>query len=204
MANTSVESQIDKIIEKSTEGLEEDPDHAESVEEESEQDEQQEQQECDEAEADSGDEPENIENINVEVFNIALHQYLKLNEEINVLLTSLKERNKKKKELAQTLSSFLQQNKVQTVNLGGSYKGKFLENTVSYKTTGFTKRAITEAIHDELKEDDEIFTKVMSAISSRTKSVESWNIKLRSEKKPSTKIAKAKSKIEMAEELLNE
>jgi hypothetical protein len=204
MANTSVESQIDKIIEKTTEGLEEDPDHAESVEEQSKQDEQQEQQECDEAEADSGDEPENIENINVEVFNIALHQYLKLNEEINVLLTSLKERNKKKKELAQTLSSFLQQNKVQTVNLGGSYKGKFLENTVSYKTTGFTKRAITEAIHDELKEDDEIFTKVMSAISSRTKSVESWNIKLRSEKKPSTKIAKAKSKIEMAEELLNE
>ena len=47
----------------------------------------------------------------VDGFNTALHQYLEIEEEVKVLLTALKQRNQKKKELGLSLSSYLQDNK---------------------------------------------------------------------------------------------
>ena len=145
-----------------------------------------------------------VDDKNVEVFNIALHQYLTIEEEIKALLIAIKDRNKKKRQLGESLSTYLQANQVSTVKLGGSYKGKKLENTVSYNKTGFTKASVTEAIHNELKEDDEIFAKVMESISRKTILKEIWKIKIVNEKQGVSKLDKAKTKIDIAEELLNE
>ena len=65
-----------------------------------------------------------IDSQNIEVFNIALHQYLKIDEEIKVLLEAIKLRNKTKKNLAETLGTYLRANEINNVKLGGTYKGK--------------------------------------------------------------------------------
>lgn len=43
------------------------------------------------------DDKSTIDSQNIEVFNVALHQYLKIDEEIKVLLEAIKLRNKTKK-----------------------------------------------------------------------------------------------------------
>ena len=145
-----------------------------------------------------------VDDKNIEVFNIALHQYLTIEEEIKALLIAIKERNKKKRQLGESLSTYLQAKQVTTVKLGGSYKGKKLENIVSEKKTGFTKISVTEAIYNELKEDEEVFAKVMESISRKTVLKEIWKIKIVNEKQGISKLDKAKEKIDIAEELLNE
>ena len=145
-----------------------------------------------------------VDDKNIEVFNIALHQYLTIEEEIKALLIAIKDRNKKKRQLGESLSTYLQAKQVSTVKLGGSYKGKKLENTLSEKKTGFTKTSVTEAIYNELKEDEEVFAKVMESISRKTVLKEIWKIKIVNEKQGISKLDKAKAKIDIAEELLNE
>lgn len=143
---------------------------------------------------------------NIEVFNVALHQYLKITEEIKALLEAVRERNKAKKQISETLSTYLQTNKIKSVSLGGSYKGKRIESEVSYTTTGFTKRNVAETLQEELKEDEELFAKIMQAISSRTFTKEIYKLKFVKEPKTKmgTKIDKAASKIKEAEELLGD
>lgn len=141
---------------------------------------------------------------NIEVFNVALHQYLKITEEIKALLEAVRQRNKAKQEISQTLRTYLQTNKIKSVNLGGSYKGRCIENDVSYTTTGFTKRNVVETLQEELKEDEDLFAKLMQAISSKTSTKEVHKLKFIKAPKVNvgTKIYKASSKIKEAEELL--
>ena len=143
----------------------------------------------------------NIET-NIEGFNTALHQYLEIEEEIKVLLNAIKLRNQKKKQLGLSLSTYLRENQIRNVNLGGTYKGKKLESVVTHKSTGFNKVSVTDAIYNELKNDDEVFSKIMEAISKKSVMEEIWKIKITSDKV--TKEKKEKNNISMAEELLNE
>ena len=142
-----------------------------------------------------------IEN-NIEGFNTALHQYLEIEEEIKVLLNAIKLRNQKKKQLGLSLSTYLRENQIRNVNLGGTYKGKKLESVVTHKSTGFNKVSVTDAIYNELKNDDEVFSKIMEAISKKSVMEEIWKIKITSDKV--TKEKKEKNNISMAEELLND
>ena len=57
---------------------------------------------------------------------------------------------------------------------------------------------------NELKEDEEVFAKVMESISRKTVLKEIWKIKIVNEKQAVSKLDKAKTKIDIAEELLNE
>lgn len=139
---------------------------------------------------------------NIEGFNTALHQYLEIEEEIKVLLNAIKLRNQKKKQLGLSLSTYLRENQIRNVNLGGTYKGKKLESVVTHKSTGFNKVSVTDAIYNELKNDDEVFSKIMEAISKKSVMEEIWKIKITSDKV--TKEKKEKNTISMAEELLNE
>ena len=139
---------------------------------------------------------------NIEGFNIALHQYLELEEEIKVLLNAIKLRNQKKKHLGLSLSTYLREHKISNVNLGGTYKGKKLESVVTHKSVGFNKVSVTDAIYNELKNDDEVFSKIMEAISKKSVMEEIWKIKITSDKVSKEK--KEKNNISMAEELLNE
>jgi hypothetical protein len=145
-----------------------------------------------------------VDETNVEGFNVALHQYLQIDEEIKTLLEAIKSRNQKKKQLALSLGSYLRTNQISTVNLGGSYKGKKLESVVSYSSKGFNKVSVTEALYNELKEEEDLFNKVMEAISNKSVMKEMWKIKITNEKQPKNKSEKEKNKISMAEELLNE
>ena len=139
---------------------------------------------------------------NIEGFNIALHQYLEIQEEIKVLLNAIKIRNQKKKHLGLSLSSYLRENKIRNVNLDGTYKGKKLESVVTHKVTGFNKETVTDAIYNELKEDEEVFAKIMESISKKSVMSEIWKIKITSDKVSKDK--KEKNNISLAEELLNE
>tara|TARA_Y100000389_G_C17441456_1_gene508825 strand:+ start:146 stop:691 length:546 start_codon:yes stop_codon:yes gene_type:complete len=139
----------------------------------------------------------------VDGFNTALHQYLEIEEEIKVLLTALKQRNQKKKELGLSLSSYLQDNKINNVNLNGSYQGKKLVSTVSTKSVGFNKVSVTEAIYDELKNDEDIFSKIMEAISKKSVIKEIYNVKIINEKAKSKK-EKIQDNLSTAEALLED
>lgn len=121
-------------------------------------------------------------NADVEVFNTALHQYLRLNEEIKTLMQAIKTRNEMKRNLSETLSNFLRTNQIKNVNLDGSYKGKRLENVVSTTATGFNRSTVTEAIYNELKEDSEIFERIMQALSRTSVMKEVWKLKIVEEK----------------------
>jgi len=200
----SVESQIDNLIEASMQTLStENGDNAETTNE-AENAESTENSET----TDTTNETTTVEtptpNIatNIEGFNTALHQYLELEEEIKVLLNAIKLRNQKKKQLGLSLSTYLRENQIRNVNLGGTYKGKKLESVVTHKATGFNKVSVTDAIYNELKNDDEVFGKIMEAISKKSVMSEIWKIKITSDKV--SKVSKEKNNIAMAEELLND
>jgi len=213
----SVEAEIDNIIEITTHNINETIDNNNNENNENNEDnEDNEDNESNEAnenneanEAIDTTENDNktvIDNQNIEVFNIALHQYLKINEEIKVLCEAIKIRNKTKKNLSDTLGTYLRANEIRNVNLGGSYKGKKLETKVTYSSKGFSKENVTKVLFNELKEEAEVFDKIMESISRTNVITEKWNLKIINEKQKSSKnkIEKAKDKIDIAEELLNE
>jgi len=181
----NIESQIDKLIETSMQTL-----NTVNSNEETET-----------TETNETTETTNI-TTNIEGFNTALHHYLELEEEIKVLLNAIKLRNQKKKQLGLSLSTYLRENQIKNVNLGGTYKGKKLESVVTHKATGFNKVSVTDAIYNELKNDDEVFGKIMEAISKKSVMSEIWKIKITSDKV--SKVSKEKNNIAMAEELLND
>jgi hypothetical protein len=188
----TVEAEIDNIIETTTQTLENTDDNSDTT--------------TNIVESIINDDKTAIDSQNIEVFNIALHQYLKIDEEIKVLLEAIKLRNKTKKNLADTLGTYLRANEIRNVNLGGSYKGKKLETKVTYTSKGFSKENVTKVLYDELKEEAEIFDKIMESMSRTNVITEKWNLKIVNEKQKSTttKSEKAKNKIDTAEELLNE
>ena len=186
-----IENEIDTIIESTTQNLD-----CESINDES-------------SNTETNSTKSNtieIDSQNIEVFNIALHQYLKIDEEIKVLLEAIKLRNKTKKNLAETLGTYLRANDINNVKLGGTYKGKKLESKVVYSSKGFSKENVTKVLYNELKEEAEIFDKIMESISKTNTITEKWNLKIISEKQKTanSKTEKAQNKIDMAEELLNE
>jgi hypothetical protein len=170
MTDTYIENEIDNIIEATTQEL----DNSDMtsintyIHQVQEQEQLQEQTSMNEAD--------------IEVFNTALHQYLRVNEEIKTLMDAIKTRNEIKKNLGETLSSFLKTNQIKNVNLDGSYKGKRLETVVSTTATGFNRATVTEAIYNELKEDQEIFDKIMQALSRTSVMKEVWKLKIVEEK----------------------
>jgi len=118
----------------------------------------------------------------IEVFNTALHQYLRINEEIKSLMAAIKERNDIKRKLGDTLSNYLKAKQIKKVNLDGSYKGKRLEVEVKTTNTGFNKTSVTEALLSELQEETELFDKIMRAISKTSVLKEVWKLKVIEEK----------------------
>lgn len=125
----------------------------------------------------------------VEVFNTALHQYLRVDEEIKSLMMAIKTRNEIKRNLSITLSGFLKAKQIKKVDLDGSYKGKRLEVEVKTSKPSFSREKVTEIMMNELREEQEIFEKIMTAISRTSVLREMYKIKVVEEKKaknPST------------------
>ena len=129
------------------------------------------------------DQPSALDSECVNVFNQALNQYLRIDEEIKTLMEAVRARNQVKKKLGETISSFLKTNKIARVDLDGSYKGKRLESTCKETTSGFKRETVVSAIHDELKEDAELFDKIMQALQRVSVMKEVWKLKITAEKK---------------------
>ena len=200
----NVESQIDNLIDRSIENMniQDRVDTSEETQDEQQEDTQETQETTSSTTNTNSNNSDTNIATNIEGFNTALHQYLEIEEEVKVLLNAIKLRNQKKKQLGISLSTYLRENKIRNVNLGGTYKGKKLESVVVHKATGFNKVSVTDAIYNELKDDEEIFGKLMEAISKKSVMQEIWKIKISSEKVSKEK--KEKNNISMAEELLNE
>lgn len=164
MTDTHIESEIDNIISATTQEL---SPYSESPHLEMES---------------NSNNQQSMDSANVEVFNTALHQYLRIDEEIKTLMQAIRTRNEMKKNLGETLSSFLQTNQIKKVDLDGSYKGKRLESVVKNTVSGFKRETVTEAIYNELKEDQEIFDKIMQALSRTSVMKEVWKLKIVEEK----------------------
>lgn len=105
--------------------------------------------------------------MSVDVFNVALHQYLRVDEEIKKLMMAIKERNEIKRKLNTTLSGFLKAKQIKKVDLDGSYKGKRLEVEVKTSKSSFTREKVAEALYNELQEEQVLFDRVMTAISKK-------------------------------------
>ena len=120
---------------------------------------------------------------NVEVFNNAMHQYLRIDEEIKSLMEAVRARNQIKKQLAETITNFLRSNKIKKVDLDGSYKGKRLETNIKEVVSGFKKENVVSAIHEELKEDEEMFDKIMTALQRMSVMKEVCKLRIVQEKK---------------------
>ena len=143
--------------------------------------------------------------LNIEVFNSAMHQYLRMDEEIKSLMEAVKHRNQIKKQLGETISHFLRSNNIEKVDLDGSYKGKRLESIVKEVPRGFTKESVVSAIHDELQDDDELFDKIMIALQRVSVMKEVWNLKITEDKKTKKTYKKNKlSAIDIASNLINQ
>jgi len=193
MTDTHIEAEIDNIISATTQEL---SPYSESTHLEMESNSNSNNQQA-------------MDNANVEVFNTALHQYLRIDEEIKTLMQAIRTRNEMKKNLAETLSSFLQTNQIKKVDLDGSYKGKRLESVVKNTVSGFKRETVTEAIYNELKEDQEIFDKIMQALSRTSVMKEVWKLKIVEEKQaratgtPGRGRKKQANVLDQASELLN-
>ena len=143
----------------------------------------------------------------IEVFNNALQQYLRITEECNTLSQALKLRNDAKNKLSETLKNFLSVNSIKTVNLEGSYKGKRIDTITTQSVGGFKRKTVTEALYNELKDEQELFDRIMTIISKTSIIKEKSSIKLINDKKTTTS-RKASSKnsniLDTADALLNE
>lgn len=124
-----------------------------------------------------------IDKEQIEVFNKALEQYLNVVDEIKILTEAIKKRNEIKKNLSETLINFLELNNIKNINLYGSYTGKKIENYTTTTITGFTKSNVTEAIYNELKDNNEVFDKIMRAISNNSIHKQTTKIKITNDKK---------------------
>ena len=150
-----IEAQIDNIIEATTQDIEEteEVDKTEETEHSDSNSEDEAEEEDEEiTDKEQGSTAVNtavtavssvVDSENIEVFNVALHQYLQIDEEVKALLEAIKIRNKKKKQLSDSLGEYLRANQIRNVNLGGSYKGKKLETKVTYSNKGFSKQTVT-------------------------------------------------------------
>lgn len=132
----------------------------------------------------SSAESESMDAASVEAFNITLHQYLRVDEEIKSLMQAVRSRNEIKRNLSNTLSTFLKAKQIKKVDLDGSYKGKRLEVEVKTNKPAFTREKVTEAILTQIKVEDELFDKIMTAISKNDVIREMYKIKITDEKKP--------------------
>jgi len=152
-----------------------------------------------------------ISSSSIDVFNNALQQYMRISEECATLSQALKTRNDAKHKLSETLKNFLSVNKIKTVNLEGSYKGKSIDTITTHSVGGFKRKTVTEALYNELKDEQELFDRIMTIISKTSIIKESSSIKLINDKKTASSSfatrktsAKKTSILDTADTLLNE
>lgn len=98
------------------------------------------------------------------VLNNALNEYLKIDQEIKKLNQALKARNEKRQKLSEMILVYLKKNDIESIQLGGQYKGKFIGESKSTTTVGFNKENVNKVLIDYFANNVEDYEKVRSEI----------------------------------------
>ena len=81
-------------------------------------------------------------------FKKSVKEYLQLDDEIKILDKSSKLRKEKKKNIGDTILSFIQQKDISHVKLQGNYKGKQIESQNLVRKSAVSFKSITNVIFD--------------------------------------------------------
>ena len=104
---------------------------------------------------DDDDEPEMSEEECIKYFKESVKEYLKLEEEIKTLDRASKVRKEKRKNIGDSILSFIQQKDISHVKLQGNYKGKQIVNHQSVKTSNVSFKSVTNIIFEHFDNIDD-------------------------------------------------
>ena len=106
-------------------------------------------------EDDDEDEPEMSEEECIKYFKESVKEYLKLEEEIKTLDKASKVRKEKRKNIGDSILSFIQQKDISHVKLQGNYKGKQIENHNTVKKSNVSFKTVTSIIFEHFDNIDD-------------------------------------------------
>jgi hypothetical protein len=132
---------------------EEDEEEDNNGEEEEENDDEEDNNEVEEEEED--DEEEMSEEECIKYFKESVKEYLKLEEEIKTLDKASKIRKEKRKNIGDSILSFIQQKDISHVKLQGNYKGRQIENHQTVKKTNVSFKSVTNIIFEHFDNIDD-------------------------------------------------
>lgn len=114
----------------------------------------------------------------VSVFNNTLQEFLKLDQEIKKLSKAIKIRRDKKNQLSEMILVFLNNNEIKSVELGGDYSGKFIEEETKIKPSGFNKETVNQVLIDYFKNNVEDYNLIMKKIDEKMIKKETTKLKI--------------------------
>ena len=91
----------------------------------------------------------------IKYFKESVKEYLKLEEEIKTLDKASKVRKEKRKNIGDSILSFIQQKDISHVKLQGNYKGKQIENHQTVKKTSVSFKTVTNIIFEHFDNIDD-------------------------------------------------
>lgn len=115
---------------------------------------------------------------NISVFNNTLQEFLKLDQEIKKLSKAIKIRRDKKQQLSEMILVFLNGNEIKSVELGGDYSGKFIEEERQTKPTGFNKEMVNQVLLDYFENNVDEYNNVMKKMDEKLIKKETTKLKI--------------------------
>lgn len=126
--------------------------------------------------------PNTTDNKN-QFFQKLLQDYLNTESELRMLNEAMKKRKEKKKNLSESILTFIKKNNIKKVNLDGDFKGHELAEKIS-KTSSISKDEMMSIFqnHFELNDQFEQFENIQEEIKSKTKVKETSKLALKKTK----------------------
>ena len=138
-----------------TEPEENQEDNNEEEEDNNDEEEDNKEEEEEEEEEEEDDVEEMSEEECIKYFKESVKEYLKLEEEIKTLDKASKVRKEKRKNIGDSILSFIQQKDISHVKLQGNYKGKQIENHQTVKKTSVSFKTVTNIIFEHFDNIDD-------------------------------------------------
>lgn len=116
-------------------------------------------------------------------FQKLLQDYLNTESELRMLNEAMKKRREKKKNLSESILTFIKKNNIKKVNLDGDFKGHELAEKIS-KTSSISKDEMMSIFqnHFEINDQFDQFENIQEEIKSKTKVKETSKLALKKTK----------------------
>lgn len=124
---------------------------------------------------------------NANILNNTLNEFLKIDQEIKKLQHALKARKEKKIRLSEMILVYLKKNEIESIQLSGQYKGKFIGEMKTTTASGFNRDTVDKVLIDYFENNIEDYEKVRKQIDNKMV------------KKTSTKLTMGKIKVNKKE-----